>query len=47
MGQVQTFLLIYLRGFISGFGLREIISQYRRREARKEREARHARSRSS
>jgi hypothetical protein len=42
MDQLE-FLLVLLLGFILGFGLRAIISQYRRHEARKEREARKAR----
>jgi hypothetical protein len=39
----QTFLLLlcFCVGFISGFGVRAMISQYRRREARKAYEARH------
>ena len=37
------FIFIYFAGFISGFFVRASISHYRRHNARKEREARHAR----
>jgi hypothetical protein len=37
------FIFIYFAGFISGFFVRASVSHYRRHNARKEREARHAR----
>ena len=41
----QTFLLLFscLVAFVSGYGVREIISQHRRREARKAHDEREAR----